>query len=100
MILQHSEPEDFVLATGVQHSVRDLLEVAFRAAGLDWQKYVEIDPKLIRPAEVDSLCGNATKAFEVLGWKPQVGFEDLISMMVAADLEAIRTTTAPSLAHP
>lgn len=98
MILQHSEPEDFVLSTGVQHSVRDLLEVAFGAAGLDWQKYVEIDPKLIRPAEVDSLCGNATKACEVLGWKPQVGFEDLIGMMVAADLEVMRKATTPSLA--
>lgn len=97
MILQHSEPEDFVLATGVQHSVRDLLEVAFGAAGLDWQKYVEIDPKLIRPAEVDSLCGNATKARQMLGWKPQVGFEDLISMMVTADLDAIRKATTPSL---
>jgi GDPmannose 4,6-dehydratase len=98
MILQHTEPEDFVLATGVQHSVRDLLEVAFGAAGLDWQKYVEIDPKLIRPAEVDSLCGNATKAREILRWEPQVRFEDLISMMVAADLEAIRKASMPSLA--
>ena len=99
MILQHSEPEDFVLATGVQHSVRDLLETAFEAAGLDWQKYVEIDPKLIRPAEVDSLCGNATKAREVLGWKPEVGFEKLIRMMVAADLEEVRKTTRSCLAQ-
>ncbi len=99
MILQHHEPEDFVLATGEQRSVRDLLEIAFGAAGLDWQQYVEIDPKLIRPAEVDSLCGNATKAREVLGWKPQVGFADLIGMMVAADLEAVRNSTAHSLAR-
>jgi len=98
MILQHSEPEDFVLATGVQHSVRDLLQTAFEAAGLDWQKYVEIDPKLIRPAEVDSLCGNATKAHELLGWKPEVGFEKLIAMMVAADLEETRKATRSSLA--
>lgn len=99
MMLQHSEPEDFVLATGVQHSVRDLLQTAFEAAGLDWQKYVEIDPKLIRPAEVDSLCGNATKAHEVLGWKPEIGFEKLIGMMVAADLEETRKATRPSLAQ-
>ena len=99
MMLQHSEPEDFVLATGVQHSVRDLLQTAFEAAGLDWQKYVEIDPKLIRPAEVDSLCGNATKAHEVLGWKPEIGFEKLIGMMVAADLEETRKATRSSLAQ-
>jgi GDPmannose 4,6-dehydratase len=98
LILQHSEPEDFVLATGVQHSVRDVLEVAFDAAGMDWQKYVEIDPKLIRPAEVDSLCGNATKAHEKLGWKPEVGFAELIEMMVAADLEVIRKANLASLA--
>jgi GDPmannose 4,6-dehydratase len=90
MILQQSEPEDFVLATGKTHSVRDLLEAAFDAAGLDWRKYIEIDPKLIRPAEVDSLCGNATKALEKLGWEPRVSFEELIKMMVEADLEAIR----------
>jgi GDPmannose 4,6-dehydratase len=90
LILQQSEPEDFVLATGKTHSVRDLLEAAFGAAGLDWQKYVEIDPKLIRPAEVDYLCGNAAKSREKLGWEPRVSFEELIKMMVDADLEAIR----------
>src|SRR5882724_4138110 len=67
MMLQQREPEDFVLATGKTHSVRELLEVAFGAVGLDWQKHVEIDPKLIRPAEVDVLCGDATKAREKLG---------------------------------
>jgi len=96
-IMQHSEPEDFVLSTGIQHSVHDLLEVAFGAADWIGRKYVEVDPTLIRPAEVDSLCGNATKAREVLGWKPEVGFEDLVSMMVAADLEAIRRYATPSL---
>lgn len=90
LILQQPEPEDFVLATGKTHSVRDLLEVAFDAAGLDWQKYVEIDPKLIRPAEVDSLCGNATKSHDKLGWKPRVSFEELIKMMVRADLDALQ----------
>lgn len=104
LILQQSEPEDFVLATGKTHSVRDLLEAAFDAAGLDWQKYVEIDPKLIRPAEVDSLCGNATKAHEKLRWEPRVGFEELIRMMVKADMEAIRKSdnnlTSAAVARP
>jgi len=90
MILQQTEPDDFVLATGRTHSIRELLEIAFGAVGLDWQKYVEIDPKLIRPAEVDVLCGDATKAREKLGWEPKVGFEELIKMMVEADLEAVQ----------
>jgi GDPmannose 4,6-dehydratase len=90
LILQQSEPDDFVLATGKTHSIRELLETAFAAAGLNWEQYVEIDPKLIRPAEVDSLCGNATKAWEKLGWKPQVSFEELIKMMVEADLELFK----------
>ncbi len=90
MILQQPEPDDFVLATGKTHSIRELLEAAFGAVGLDWQKYVEIDPKLIRPAEVDVLCGDATKAREKLGWQPEVGFEELIKMMVEADLEAVQ----------
>jgi GDPmannose 4,6-dehydratase len=89
-ILQQSEAEDFVLATGRTHSIRQLLEVAFASVGLDWEKYVEIDPKLIRPAEVDFLCGDATKAREKLDWQPKVSFEELIKMMVEADLEAVR----------
>jgi GDPmannose 4,6-dehydratase len=90
MMLQQQEPDDYVLATGKTHSVRELLEVAFDAAGLDWNEHVEIDPKLIRPAEVDFLCGNATKAKERLGWEPEVSFEELIKMMVEADLEAVQ----------
>jgi GDPmannose 4,6-dehydratase len=90
MMLQQPEPEDFVLATGKTHSIRELLEAAFGAVGLDWEEYVEIDPKLIRPAEVEFLCGDATKAREKLGWEPQVGFEELIKMMVEADLEAVQ----------
>src|SRR5712691_5124905 len=90
MILQQLEPDDYVLATGKTHSVQDLLEVAFEAVGLDWKKYVEIDPKLIRPAEVDFLCGDATKAREKLGWEPDVNFEELIKMMVEADLEGLQ----------
>jgi GDPmannose 4,6-dehydratase len=89
-ILQQKDAEDFVLATGRTHSIRQLLEVAFAAVGLDWEKYIEIDPKLIRPAEVDFLCGDATKAREKLGWNPKVSFEELIKMMVEADLEAVR----------
>jgi GDPmannose 4,6-dehydratase len=90
MMLQQPAPEDYVLATGKTHSVRELLEAAFGAAGLDWEDYVEVDPKLIRPAEVDFLCGDASKARVKLGWKPEVGFEELIKMMVEADLEAVQ----------
>ena len=90
LILQQPAPDDFVLATGETHSVRELLETAFETVGLDWQKYVEIDPKLIRPAEVDMLCGDATKAREKLGWKPEVSFRELIRMMVKADMESIQ----------
>jgi GDPmannose 4,6-dehydratase len=90
MILQQPEPEDFVLATGVTHSIRELLEIAFAAVGLNWQQYVEVDSKLLRPAEVDLLCGDATKAREKLGWQPRVTFEELVWMMVEADLETLQ----------
>lgn len=89
LILQQAEADDYVLATGKTHSVRELLEVAFGAAGLDWKEHVEIDPKLIRPAEVDHLCGDATKAREKLGWTPKTTFEEMIAMMVEADLRTI-----------
>jgi len=79
-----------VLATGKPHSIRELLEAAFSVVGLDWHEHVEIDPKLIRPAEVDVLCGDATKAKEKLGWEPEVGFEELIKMMVEADLVQVQ----------
>jgi GDPmannose 4,6-dehydratase len=92
LMLQEPVAEDYVLATGETHSVRELLEVAFSAAGLDWQKYVEIDPKLIRPAEVDHLCGNSAKARQKLGWKPTVSFRQLIEMMVRADLKLIQSS--------
>ena len=90
MMLQQAEPDDYVLATGKTHSIRELLEAAFSAAGLHWEKYVEVDPKFIRPAEVDYLCGDATKAREKLGWEPEVSFQELIRMMVEADLEAVQ----------
>ena len=92
MMLQQPEAEDYVLATGKTHSVRELLEFAFGAVGLDWEEHVEIDPKFIRPAEVDLLCGDATKAREKLGWKPETSFEGLIRMMVEADLDAVQRT--------
>lgn len=92
LILQQAEADDYVLATGKTHSVRELLEVAFGAAGLDWKEHVEIDPKLIRPAEVDHLCGDATKAREKLGWVPKTTFEEMIKMMVEADLAQLQKT--------
>lgn len=91
MMLQQPAAEDFVIATGKTHSVQELLEVAFSAAGLDWRKYVEIDPKLIRPAEVDLLCGDAAKARRKLGWEPALDFRGLVEMMVAADLKLVQS---------
>ena len=93
LMLQQPEADDFVVATGISHSVRELVEVAFGCAGLDWQQYVKLDPALVRPAEVDHLIGDATKAQRILGWKPQVDFRGLISMMVDADLERLRAST-------
>jgi GDPmannose 4,6-dehydratase len=90
MILQQPEPHDYVLATGKTHSVRELLEVAFGVVGLHWREYVELDPKLIRPAEVEFLCGDASNAKEKLGWEPEVSFEELIKMMVEADMETLQ----------
>jgi GDPmannose 4,6-dehydratase len=90
LMLQQPEPDDFVLATGETHSIRELLEIAFDAVGLDWKEHVERDPKLIRPAEVEFLCGDGSKARQKLGWRPRLGFSELIKMMVDADLEAIQ----------
>jgi GDPmannose 4,6-dehydratase len=90
LMLQQPEPDDYVIATGETHSVRDLVEIAFARAGLDWQKHVVVDPKLVRPAEVDLLLGNAGKARERLGWKPRVSFRELVEMMVDADLARLR----------
>jgi len=85
-MLQHSEPGDFVVATGKAYSVREFAEAAFAAAGLDWQKYVQIDPSYFRPTEVDFLLGDATKAETVLGWSPKTDFSQLVKMMVEADI--------------
>lgn len=86
LMLQQDEPEDFVIATGVSHSVKDLIKIAFEHVGLDWEKHVVVDPKLFRPAEVDYLLGNPQKAKTKLGWQPRVTFEELIKMMVDHDL--------------
>ena len=97
LMLQQPTADDYVIATGVSHSVRDLVEIAFSRVGLDWQTYVKLDPKLLRPAEVDHLIGNPAKAKRVLGWEPKVDFKQLVEMMVDADLERLSSrTTIPS----
>jgi GDPmannose 4,6-dehydratase len=90
LILQHSEPDDFVIATGERHSVREFLELVFDRLELDWHKYVEFDPRLMRPAEVDVLQGDSSRARTILGWCPRVGFKQLVDMMVESDLELAR----------
>ncbi len=87
LILQQDRPDDFVIATGETHSVREFAERVFQKLDLDYQKYVVIDPKYFRPTEVDVLLGDSSKAKTVLGWKPRVGFDQLIDMMIAADME-------------
>ena len=91
LMLQRDEPDDFVVATGETHSVREFVELAFRAAGIeDWQRYVRQDERFMRPAEVDLLVGDASKARSLLGWKPKMGFEELVTTMVAHDLDQER----------
>ena len=86
MMLQQNTADDYVIATGESHSVRELVEIAFAHVGLDWQKYVRLDPRFLRPAEVDHLIGDASKARATLGWTPAVSFLQLVEMMVDADL--------------
>lgn len=90
LMLQQDEPDDYVVATGQSHSVREFLEEAFGLAGLDWQRYVEIDPRYFRPAEVDYLLGDATRARRKLDWAAKVGFSELVRMMVEHDMELAR----------
>jgi GDPmannose 4,6-dehydratase len=90
LMLQHGEPDDFVVATGEDHTVREFLEYSFACVDLDWSDYVEIDPRYFRPTEVDQLRGDPSKAQEKLGWKPRVRFEELARMMVEHDLEIAR----------
>ncbi len=94
LMLQQDRAVDYVIATGVKHSVRDVVEVAFGRVGLDWQKHVRVDPELLRPAEVDHLLGDASKARAEVGWRPEVEFKPLIEMMVDADLERLTATSA------
>jgi GDPmannose 4,6-dehydratase len=89
LMLQQDQPDDYVIATGETHSVEDLVRVAFDHVDLDWRRYVTVDPQFYRPAEVDLLLGDASKARRQLGWRPQVGFEQLIRTMVDADLTAL-----------
>jgi len=89
LMLQQPKADDYVIATGISHSVKDLVEVAFGHAGLEWQKYVRTDPALLRPAEVDHLIGDASKARRAFGWQPNVTFESLIQMMVDEDLRRL-----------
>jgi GDPmannose 4,6-dehydratase len=91
LMLQQDEPDDYVIATGTAHSVRNLVETAFGHVGLDWQKHTMIDPKFLRPAEVDHLIGTPAKARAQLGWEPSVDFKGLVTMMVDADLERLKS---------
>jgi GDPmannose 4,6-dehydratase len=90
LMLQQQRPDDYVIATGEARSVRELVELAFAEAGLDWQRHVAIDDRYFRPTEVDALLGDAAKARRMLGWQPRVGFSELIRMMVAHDIDLAR----------
>jgi GDPmannose 4,6-dehydratase len=88
-MLQQEEPGDYVIGTGESHSVRDFVQLAFGRAGLDWREHVEVDPRYLRPCEVNHLLADASKARRVLAWEPSVGFGKLVSLMVSADMHAI-----------
>jgi len=90
LMLQQEQAEDFIISTGRAHSVRDFVRIAFEAAGLEYERYTRVDERFIRPAEVDLLIGDASKARRVLGWQPEVTFESLVEMMVQADLKRLR----------
>ena len=94
LMLQQDRADDYVIATGESHSVQHLVELAFGHVGLDWKKYVRLDPRFLRPAEVDHLIGDPAKARAALGWTPAVDFAGLVRMMVDADLE--RLSRAPA----
>jgi GDPmannose 4,6-dehydratase len=99
-MLQVDTPEDFVLATGTGNSVREFLALAFDEVGLDWEKYVRFDERYLRPAEVDSIIGDASKAKSVLGWKPQVQMPELVKIMVAADIQALEDSAPTWIDRP
>jgi len=91
MMLQQDEPDDYVIATGLTHTVERLVQLAFDVVGLNWKNHVVLDPAFVRPAEVDLLIGSSAKAEKALGWKPDVSFEQLVEMMVLADLDRLKT---------
>jgi GDPmannose 4,6-dehydratase len=95
LMLQQDDPDDYVVAMGEMHSVQELVELAFGRAGLDWERHVVEDPRFMRPAEVEQLVGDASKAREKLGWEPRTSFQQLVEMMVDADLERLRGAAAP-----
>jgi GDPmannose 4,6-dehydratase len=95
-ILQADEPDDFVLATGETHTVREFCEIAFARVGLDYQRFVKVDQRFIRPAEVELLLGDPSKAKRALGWEPKVSFRGLVEMMVDSDVERVRKEIAVS----
>ena len=97
LMLQQPEPDDFVIATGESHSIREFLDLAFGRVGLDWHEFVEIDPRYYRPSEVDHLRGDASKAARVLGWKPTVSFPQLVALMVEADIQLLEDELAGRL---
>ena len=90
LMLQQDKPDDYVVATGESHSVREFVELAFSEVGLDWEKYVKVDKKFFRPAEVEYLIGDSSKARQVFGWEPKVAFKELVKMMVKADVERLK----------
>ena len=96
MMLNHTEPDDYVVSTGQKHSVKELVEFAFAHVGLNWEDYVEQDQQLFRPADVSTLCGDAAKARKILGWEPRVSFRELVTMMVDADMERQRAIVGAS----
>jgi GDPmannose 4,6-dehydratase len=99
LMLQQPEPDDYVIATGETHTVRELVEETFAYAGMDWRDYVKIDPRLFRPTEVDLLCGDASKASRVLGWRPKTSFKELVRIMVDADLARERLLLEGTAVH-
>ena len=98
LMLQQDQPDDYVISTGISHSVKELVEISFARVGLDWQKHVVLDPAFLRPAEVDHLLGDCSKAKRVLKWEPKVDFRQLIEMMVDADVARL-SATAPAVAQ-
>jgi GDPmannose 4,6-dehydratase len=99
LMLQQDHPDDYVVSTGETHSVEELVSIAFGHVGLDWRRYVVIDPQFYRPAEVDLLLGNPAKAREKLGWRPAVSFEGLVQMMVDSDLADLKSTAGHGRRH-